>query len=250
MASLYGGFGSQRFPAPAVTNAAALDPGHEAILGLIQAALNAELGDAWRAIVATLPAGHFLSRPASIQPVGYATTIETTPQQFTQVKAAWPLLAVYREGEPEMSWLTTGMRSWKQQWSVDYVIGPIDAAHVNKIGRFAIAVARVINRVITLGYHPDYNSGVCAFFGQFAQIETKSIQGPGVQQSLTEEAGSGYYGLTVTLESIERQIEDGYAATGMVDVDAGYVAVGTATAAPMTEQRTTITIENQTPDPS
>lgn len=247
MASLYGGFGAQRFPAPAVTNAALLDPGHEAILGLVHAAINAELGDAWRAIVASLPAGHFLAKPAAIQPVGYATTIETTPQQFAQFKASWPLLSVYREGEPELSWLTTGMRAWKQRWSVDYVIGPIDVAHVNKIGRFAIAAARVIDRVITLGWHPDYNGGVCAFFGQFAQIETKGVQGPGVQQSLTEESGSGYYGLTVTLESVERQVEDGYAAPGMVDVDACYVAVGTATEDPMTAHHATVAIE--TPDP-
>lgn len=249
MSSFYGGFGAQRFPAPTVASATALDPGHEAIIGLVQTAINSELGDAWRGIVANLSPDHFLVRPSITQPVGSVSSLEPSPQQMTQFKAEWPLLAVYREGDPELTWLTTGMRSWKQQWSVDYVIGPIKAAHVNKIGRFVIAVARVIDRVITLGYHPDYNNGVCAFFGQFTQIETKSIQGPGMSAMLTTESGAGYYGLTVTLESVERQVEDGYAATGMVDVDAGYVAVGTATEPPMTEQYTTVTIENQSPDP-
>lgn len=234
MTSFNGGFGSLRFPAPSVDSAAQLDPGHEAIIGLLKTAINSELGNAWTGIVAELDADHYLRRK-ELQPVSWTSDLEATPQQLTQFKTEWPILCVYRQGEPELVWLQNSGQSWKQQWSVDWIVGPLKAAHIHKVGRFAISVARCICRTIDLGYHPNYNHGICCFFGQFVQIDSKGVAGPGIQQSLTEESGSGYYGLTVTLETIEREYEDAVAKVGEINTDTNYVKIGTGTSVPLTE---------------
>jgi hypothetical protein len=248
--SMHNGFGATRFPIPGTIDSAYdVDPGQATILGLVEAAINAELGDAWRKMLGELPNTHPLIRGGSTNPVGVASPLEVTPQQMTQWKAAWPVLAAYRQGEPEFSWLSTERRQLKQEWSVDWVIGPLDAGQIIRLGRFTVAVARIVDAVISRGYHPAYKSGARQFFGQFASIETKSVQGPGIAQSLTEESGGGYYGLTVTLESIERDVMDGAAYAGLIDVDNGYVAVGTGTADTLTEIVDSILYENKTPDP-
>lgn len=248
--SMHNGFGATRFPIPdTIESAYDVDPGQATILGLIEAAINAELGDAWLKMLGELPANHPLTRDGSTKPVGTALPFEVIPQHMTQWKARWPVLAAYREGEPEFGWMSTERRQLTQQWSVDWIIGPLDAGQIIRLGRFAVAVARIIDAVISRGYHPAYNGGARQFFGQFANIETKSIQGPGIAQSLTEESGGGYYGLTVTLESVEHDVMDGAAYAGLFDVDNGYVAVGTGTADTLTEIVNSIVYENQTPDP-
>ena len=240
----FGGFGGQRFPADAVTTAVDLDPGHTAIVGLLEAAINDELADAWAAIVGTLPTDHYLRLFSQIRPVGTASTLEMTPQVMTQYQSQWPVLAVYREGAPRLDWVSLQYRGWTQDWSVDYVIGPLKAQHLGKVGRFVIAVARVIENTITNGYHPAYLSGARQFFGQFSSIDPIGVMGPGIAQSLTDSEPGGYYGLTVTLRTLERRVETDYASATTFETITGYVPVGTGTADVMTEQYTTITVEN------
>lgn len=242
MSSFNGGFGAVRFPAPSVTTGASLDAGHEALLGLLKQAINSELGVAWAATLASLNTDQFVDGPGT--PVCSALPIEATPQQLTQVKAKFPVLCVYREGEPELVWTYGCGQTWKQKWSVDWILGPVTAAHITKLGRFAVSVARVISRAIDLGYHPDFNSGVCQFFGQFAKVDCVGIAGPGVQQSLTEEAGSGYYGITVTLETEEREFEDAIAKEGEIGTPF-YVPIGTGSVSETVDEiYTTIKVGN------
>lgn len=240
----YGGFGGLRFPAPAVVSAADLDPGHTAILGLLEAAINDELGDAWRGIVGGLGSGHYLAQATEIKPVGTPSTFELTPQLMSQFQAQWPVLAVYREGNPKLEWSSTQYRHWIQEWSVDYAIGPLQAAHIPRVGRFVIAVGRLIDNVIVNGYHPAYQNGARQFYGQFASLEPIAITGPGIAQSLTDGEPGGYYGLTVTLRSIERRVETGYANASTFETYTGHVPVGTQTDTTMAEQYLTVTIEN------
>jgi hypothetical protein len=232
---MFGGFGGLPLPARAVANAANLDPGHEALIGLIETAINSELTATWRAVTAGLEPDHYLLRNNCVKPVGYACAVETTDQQRTQFKAEWPLLSVYREGDPELVYYQNGYQSWKQNWSVDWIVGPLKTPHINKIGRLAIAVGRVICCVIDDGHHPDYHNDECQFFGQFAAVKSTSVVGPGVQHSMTEDAGSGYYGLTVTLETIERRFDDATAGS----YDRYYIGATTPTADVITSIRIT-----------
>ncbi len=248
MTSLNNGFGANRFPLAEVDSAYSLDPGHETLLRLVETAINSDCGDAWRAIVERLPVTHYTRRDGVFQPVGLAIPFEVTPQEMTQFKASWPILAVYREGEPEFNWLTTEYQTLTQRWSVDYVLGPLTAAHKMTVGKFAISVARCIANVLLHCCHPDYQNGVSQFHGQFAGIQVKTVQGPGVAQSLGEESGAGYYGLTVTVETIERTTYDGYAGADAIDVQSGYVTEGTGTADTLTEIQTDVDIDNETPD--
>lgn len=241
----HGGFGAVRFPAPAVGSAQDLDPGQIAILELLEAAINAELGTAWCSIVATLRDEAKLRQ--SRQPVEFASTMELTPQEMTQVVTAWPLLAVYRQGEPEFDQLTLEYDKLTQQWSVDYVIGPLSAAHKVKIGRFCNSVAKLIWRTLDRGYHSAYKGGARQFLGQFTSIKATGVQGPGVAQSLGEESGSGYYGMTVLVETVEREVYDDVAQEGAFETDTGYVPLGTGTAPPLTAIESTLTLVNDDP---
>ena len=247
MGTLNDGFGSTRLPSPVVTEGADLDPGQSSILGLLEAAINSETGDAWRGLMGTLRADVFLSKAipnATGLPVGHASRIEVTPAQMTQYSSGWPLLAVYRQGEPELTPMTLGgLDTLKQEWSVDYVVGPLKAGHIVKLSPFCVLVSRAIMVAIMHGYHPDFRGGAKQFAGEFSNIRVKSIQGPALAASLSEEQGSGYYGMTVVVETIERTVLDGYADANTFETYTGYVPVGTGTAAPMVEIFDTVTME-------
>lgn len=248
MTSLNGGFGATLFPVETVDNAYELDPGHESLLRLLETAINSECGAAWQSIAARLSPQHYTQRDGVYLPVAMALPMEVSPQEMTQVKATWPILAVYREGEPEFSYLTLNHLALTQRWSCDYIIGPLSASHKLTVGKFAVVVARCIANVIHHGYHPDFRNGVAQFFGEFSSVQVKSIQGPGVAQSLGEESGGGYYGLTVTIETMERTVYDGYAGSNMLDVQTGYVAEGESTEEELTEAWIDVDFENETPD--
>jgi len=207
MSSNYGGFGGTKFPAAQVASASELDPGHKSLLGLLETAINSELGDAWASVLARVRDGNFLKQYVGQKPVGSVCDFEPTEQQRTQFKANFPLLAVYREGEPEL-WYPNQYLHQKQTWAVDWILGPVQADQIPQLGRFAIAVGRVICRAIEYARHLDYQEGVCQFQGEFAHIKPVSVNGPGVQRAAAEDAGSGYYGLTVILETWEREHDE------------------------------------------
>lgn len=245
--SLNDGFGALRFPVATAVEGIELDPGQASLLGLIKAAILAELGDTWTSLLATVDNAHPLNAKGNGTPVGTASLLEVTPQQMTQLLSSWPLLAVYRQGEPEFSQHTLGGYDvMRQEWSVDYVLGPLVAAHIIKLGPFCVAVRNVIKTVLMHGYHPTFRNGARQFFGEFVEVKVKSVQGPGLSASLGEEQGAGYYGLTVVVETTERTVLDGYAATGEFETDTGYVPVGTGTADLMDDVVNTITFDNQT----
>jgi hypothetical protein len=206
MSSNYGGFGGTRLPAAAVLSASELDSGHKSLLGLLETAVNAELGAAWRSVLRRVGDGSFLKQYAGQKPVGTVCDFEPTEQQRTQFKGKFPLLAVYREGEPEL-WYPNQYLHQKQTWAIDWILGPITADQIPQLGKFAIAVSRVICRTIEYARHPDFREDVCQFQGEFAHIKPVGVNGPGVQRALSEDAGSGYYGLTVMIETWEREYD-------------------------------------------
>lgn len=260
--SIHNGFGATRFPLPTVTTGAELDPGAESLLRLLEAAINADAGDAWRSVLGILPPGHFLSKYEN-KPVGTASRTEVSIQNMAQFVARWPLLAVYREGEPTFEPCTTSFGYLVQNWSVDYIIGPLDPGDQKIIGSLCNPIARLIRTVLHHGYHPAYQNGVRQFMGQFSTIGTKAIQGPNVARDLsTGESGVGYFGMTIVVETRERDVLDGYApivhAPGDETPDVipnsfetvtGYVPAGTGTATVIEEIRNTVNYDNKTPEP-
>lgn len=247
------GFGCTRFPVDpdlvgdAVT-AANLDSGQDSIIGLLKAAINADLGAAWDRLVSQMPASHPLrNRNGYDLPVMHTTDSEPIPALTTQTLFAWPLLAVWPMGTPEAFELTMSLQALRQDWGVGYIMGPLDAAWQRKIGRgFCRLVYRSIQRAIRCGYHPAYQNGQRQFFGQFSEIKTTGCIGPGVVEILDKEKGIGYYGIQVNLQTVERTVQDDFDET---DAPYNYAYVPTGTGATLddwAQTDTEATTENQT----
>jgi hypothetical protein len=232
---IFDGFGCTRFPVnPDLVGddvtAANLDSGQDTIIALLAAAINADVGAAWQRIVQNLPNNHFLMREnlSASQPVNFTTDSEPNPALTTQQLFDWPVLAVWPSGQPEEFELTMAIPALRQNWSIAYLIGPLDAAWQRKLGRgICRLVFRSIQRTIWKGYHPAYMNGQRQFFGQFSEISTKGCEGPGVTEILDKEKNIGYYGLGVTLQTVERTVQDDF---DEVEEPAnyGYVPAGTA----------------------
>lgn len=253
-ATIFDGFGCTRFPVDAALagddgTAANLDGGQDAIIGLLEAAINADLGDAWQMLVGQLPVSHPLRKDLGAKPVSFTTDSEPIPALTTQLVAGWPLLAVWPTGAPEELWLTMSQQALRQDWAVGYIMSPLDVAWQRKIGRgFCRLVYRAIQRAIKWGYHPAYKNGQRQFFGQFSEIKTTGCIGPGVVEILDKEKGIGYYGIQINLQTVERTVQD-----GLDEVDApynyGYVPQGTGSLKEdWTRTETSATTDNQSAD--
>lgn len=250
------GFGSTRFPVdPALVGsdvtAAALDPGQDAIIGLLKAAINADLGEAWSRLTQGLSFNHFTRKINLSESAPVNFTIDALPDSgaATQQLFDWPVLAVYPVGSPESFELTMSLEAERQNWAVAYIIGPLDVAWQRKLGRgFCRLVYRSIRRAIWNGYHPAFQSGKRQFFGQYSEIKTLGCDGPGVMELPAKDGVLGYYGIVVNLQTVERSFHDEADETEDPS-NYGYVATGTA--APLgnwTETEIEFGTENHTAD--
>jgi hypothetical protein len=207
-------FGASRFPliAPATgeQSAAVYDPGLGSIIGLVKAAIENDIGAAWRRQIGKLDETSFLVMSTS--PIGSVLPLQPIPQTLTQIKSGWPVLAVYREGEPEDEWITAEIPGYKQRWSIDWIVGPIGPDIQRKIGHFWVPIVNSIRAAIHNGWHPAYDSGRQQFVGQFVQIRCVQSNGPGVSDQIQTEKGAGYYGGSIVLETVERFVAQSGAA--------------------------------------
>jgi hypothetical protein len=249
---IFNGFGCTRFPVDPdlvgdAKTAANLDSGQDSIIGLLEAAINADVGDAWKAIALELPMTHYLKSDELSQslPVNYTTDSEPNPALTTQQRFSWPCLAVWPSGQPESFELTMALPALRQNWSVVYLIGPLDAAWQRKLGRgMCRLVYRSIQRAIWQGKHPAYENGRRQFFGQFSSIDVKGCDGPGVLEILDKEKNVGYYGIGITLQTVERTVMDDF--DEVEDpTNYAYVPAGTASLTQRwTDTRNEVSVEN------
>jgi hypothetical protein len=238
-------FGASRFPlTQGETCAANYDPGQATIIGLLSAAIEACCGDAWRALTASLNNDHFLAR--SNNPVGSVLTVQPNSQNLTQVKMAWPVLAVYREGEPTSGFYSIDYNNSTQRWSVDWIAGPFSPDTQRKIGALWVPISNAIRAAIVEGMHPAYQNGAYQFHGQFSEIRWITSAGPAVTQELTTDKGQGYYGGSVILETVERMTFQSDAAAAITDFDGGaYLTPHDGYGTPATGADVTVNYDNK-----
>lgn len=225
MEALVGEFGDLDFPVTTsiTTTLTPLDPARERLTALFKAAINAELGTAWTTVTNTLDSGHALY---GTSPVQDTLELAPSPAVMTQRKPAWPLMCVYRSGKATLEPFTMHIDRIVQEWTVDYILGPLDVGDLRKVGDVCIAVAKIIRAVIRRRGHASYDSGALQFFpdkGGLGAIELKSSEGPGQASFAGDESGTLYYALTMTLETVEHLTDDAdeFGAFDAIDFEVG-----------------------------
>lgn len=157
--SLYYDFGADVLPWAAGTATDSIpDTGRDVLLALFKAALNAELnqtsanGDAWTNAVTGTPL-------AGTLPVQDELAMMPDADLVLQRKCAWPLLCVYRDGEPwAVEEFSLGRAKLTTRMHVDWILGPLDIASRYKLTSFMQRAAKVITLTCWEGGHPQYRA--------------------------------------------------------------------------------------------
>jgi hypothetical protein len=205
--------------------ASSVDVGIATLTALISQAMTSELQAAWTTVVTGLPDTSKL-RTTHNRVVGSTIDLPPEPQQLTQTGYAWPLLAVYRSGDPEDSWLTTEIRASKQEIHIDWILGPMDVASQRRFRGFLLAFLATVREVVRQGRHPDYDGGKRQFAGQFYSLRVLGAS-HGIASGLGTDGGGGFYAASVRLEAVEREFNSSGGAT--LEFELGYVTADTAT---------------------
>lgn len=207
MVASYDSLGASRFPLTPTDDiqaGIAYDRGLRAIIDLAVAAVEADVGDAWRQQTRQLDPSSKLYE--SETPIATVIEYMPDPQNLTQVSNVWPILAVYREGEAQTEQQTIEYPVFTQQWGLDWIVGPLGPDAQRKIGHFWVQIRNAIWVAMKLGHHWAYQNGAYQFFGIFSELNPVSASGPAISQHLTGQGGSGYFGGSIVLQTKERLV--------------------------------------------
>lgn len=212
MRELADSFGGLKLPistaAPGNEGLAGQDPARKVLLDLFAAAINYELGPIWTKVVAEFGTDHVLS---GTQPVQYKLELAPNPNVLEQVKVAWPLLTLHREGAGEYDDFTLSIRRLTQQWQLNYILGPTSIEDIRRVGDATVMAAKVIDAVIRNRGHNAYDNGAAQFGagkGSLSKVLLKSQEGPGQAALIGDEKNVLYYAITLNLETTELLEED------------------------------------------
>jgi hypothetical protein len=210
-----------------------LDPARAKLTALFKAAINYEFTEVWQKIVGSAGGTTGLGATHDLYgtlPVQDTLELQPTHKFMLERKAAFPLLAVYRMGNPSMEQHTLFRDRLTCQWGMDYVVGPLTVAAVRQVGDICMAIVKLVRTVIRQRGHKAYEAGALQFFpdkGGLASIDLKSFA-MGQIPFAGDEDGTVYYSLSMTLETSEIGYDDP-AEFGDFDAADYTVGVGDAT---------------------
>lgn len=217
-----GGVGAQTFPVAAGDD---LDPAQTMFLALFRAAINAELGEAWQGI--WQGDSKFLTK----LPVESTFRTEPDLDNLRQTKQSWPILALYRSGEPTTDEFTLWQGRVTQSWRIEHVLGPVDVVSELKARPFLERERALITRVLSMGGHPVYAAVDLMDHRRipadvFAPAGLSVIRAPRFQIGAASHAGSDtkYFALGCSFETHE--LETGTLGVGR-DFEGVSVSLGT-----------------------
>lgn len=158
--SLYSSLGALTLP-PNVADVGdslqtVLDPALDKLVELFAAVITAELG----AVFDLAKVGTSL---AGVDVVQTKLPMAPSVAVLQRYKAAMPLLCVCRDGKATWDELTLHEERMTQQWSVDYVVGPLSLDDERKLGSIAVAALKAIRGTVSRGYHPAFEGGAYQF---------------------------------------------------------------------------------------
>jgi hypothetical protein len=182
------------------------DPALDVITDLCAAAIRGELGtgadSAWATVCAALPTGHRLA--GSTDPVGAVWKIEPSATAVRQVKPSWPLLAVWRTGEAEVTQRTLSKTQHVQRWTVMWSLGDLEADLGLKLGPVLQYVGKVVTQTIVSARHPNYDSGTMQFGeGRGELSRCFPVEWGAGQAHFSDDEDTKFWAASITIESME-----------------------------------------------
>ncbi len=208
MTSLGERFGTLSLPVdvPAVKAArtlTVLDPGRRLLCNLFQAAIRAELQEAWTQACAGIDGT--VEKFSTTDPCPDVIELEPTGPTMGQRQAEFPLLAVYRSGQGVYETDTFYADKLTQQWTVDWILGPATVARAFQLTDTAVAIAKIISRVLSRSGHPAYEDGAIQFGSDtnFGSIRLVNHEGPGQAKFAGDDNGTVYWAISLRLETTE-----------------------------------------------
>lgn len=207
--SLFKRFGGLELPLSDSATLLDTDPVRDVLLGLFEAAINAELGPAWRRVTAGMP-GDQLSK---LNPVAKTYGFEPKQEFLQQLKVGWPFLALHRSGTANHEPHTLESERITQPWTLHYILPPLEIGDQHKVGNVFQAVAKIVTLVVRERSHPAYQDGAVQFFGSLDPDEPGTVAQLGALRVVSHEFGQAvfsegadavhYPALEMTLESVE-----------------------------------------------
>jgi hypothetical protein len=189
----------------------AADPALEELSGLLAAAIRSELGTgtdaAWTKVCAALPTGHRLLN--NTNPVGSVWKVAPNSDAIRQSQPAWPVLAIWREGNGEWEQRTMMIQHKRTRWSALWSLGDLESDLALKLGGVLSYVGDVMAQTLTRGSHPAYSDGELVFDGLFSSIAPVEVQAG--RAMFPDDPEARFWGTTLTFETTERvtQLDEG-----------------------------------------
>lgn len=138
-----------------------LDPARNRLLDLFATAINYELTDVWTTVTSKLHAKHPLYGTLPVQ-----DRLELRPSSsvMQQRKAIFPLLCLFRSARAVWEEHTLEIDKRTQDWSLMYILPPLDVLDQRRFGDVTQAVAAIVRRVIRNHGHKAFENGTPQFF--------------------------------------------------------------------------------------
>ncbi len=219
--SLFQRFGGLEMPLEAAdvdTTLAVLDPVRAKLLAFFKAAINSEFGEAWTKITGQLATDHVLRGTSPVQTV---LELEPTGKTLSQIKVGFPLLALHRTGEATFESYSFEEERLNQPWDLHYIVAPLEAANVHKIGDICVAVAKLVRLLVRNKSHKSYEDGATQF-GDLSRIDVPSFQ-TGPARYATGDDAPLYLAAVMRLDTQERSgdVDGAFEPLTGIDYDVG-----------------------------
>lgn len=199
--SLYCKVGDIQFPlvaadVEATQSLGAVDAVCRRLLDWFKAAVNAEMGDAWRSLTATLPDQHQLYNKNPIE------NCYPFRPQLRELEAGAPALFLYRT-EQAFERTTMEIDSLVQQWECHYVLGKLDVGQISKFEKALQLVPMVIRATLKEGSHPAYDSGYVQLGSGAGGLLACSLMNSKSGQAAFGSEDKSFFATLMTLETKE-----------------------------------------------
>jgi hypothetical protein len=202
--SVFASFGGLELPVSeqdVSSSLSSFDPARDRLLRWFRLAINSEFAFPWTEATDALPAGHAL---IGTQPVQDSIPFAPTQSVMGTRKAAWPLLALHREGDAEISDFSLEEDQLKQRWQLHHILGPLDIEAGRRVLDIGQAIGKFLALTIRRFGHQSVDDGANQQeLAGLMSLRIVSISGPGPASFDSDGETAVFWATRYTLETVE-----------------------------------------------